>query len=510
MPILARRSRRGFPTAAPHMLLLLVAALVLLPRPAAAQLLRQMGNAAKSAALTAADAAAEASLAKATPVNLTGWKLPVVPLALGVGIGVSQVDLADSVGLRVHAWIENALDAPAVVRIPPDSAFTLTDATGRQLAAMSRVRVNGKTGQRELTVPAATRVPVRLLFRAAAPGVVRAVLRVGPNATLGEIPVRLEGVADGAGGRAAPEGAPAGDARVALGDLALAPPAGWQRADQKGVPIFLDPTSTTKVVSFIAVHPPVPVRGTLRDFVRGEFFSANERLLGDFQESATGDSRDAGVWTSEKRADGMEVFRRYRAVQVGDRAALLIGTTNDFGRDRAMLDRMYEVAASVTIGGRGPGARVEPRPASPAPAPVPAPTPVKPTPVKPTPAKPTPVKPAPVKPAPSPAPAPAPAPPPTRAAAGGKPNFVGTYFSWGMINTKLLILANGTWETAQSKGKWTYGGGRMVVLDGNARGWCGGRGILNDDETQLNFDCVSKDGFPMNTSFAKHSKEIER
>lgn len=90
------------------------------------------------------------------------------------------------------------------------------------------------------------------------------------------------------------------------------------------------------------------------------------------------------------------------------------------------------------------------------------------------------------------------------------PDFVGTYFSWGVVNTKLLILPNGTWETAQSEGHWRSGGGRMIILDGNARGWCGGKGILNDDETQLSFDCVSEDGFPMNVTFAKHSRSIER
>jgi hypothetical protein len=459
---------------------------------AEAQILRQMGNAVKSAAATAGDAAADASLSNASPVNLERWSLQVVPLAAGVGLRVSQVDIVDSVGVRVHAVLENALDAPVRVSIPPDSAFTLTDVRGRRLASMSRVRVDGRTGVREVTVPPAKRVPVRLLFRAGDADAVRAILRVGPRGEVGEIPVRLAGVAGGGGSTSGAPRADAGGAqaggRVAIGDLELAPPAGWQRADQKGVPIFLDPTSTSRVVSFIAVHPPVPLRGTLRDFVRGEFFSKSERLLGDFGESAGVDSRDAGVWTSEKRADGMEVFRRYRAVQVGDRVALLIGTTNDFDRDRAMLDRMYEVAGSVTIAGRGPGATSRPAPApTPGTRPTPAPTP-------------------PATPAAPPGKTPAPAP----AAQGGKPNFVGTYFSWGMINTKLLILANGTWETAQSKGKWSYGGGRMIVLDGNAKGWCGGRGILNAEETQLSFDCVSKDGFPMNVSFAKHSREIER
>lgn len=469
------------------------------PAPATAQILQRMGNAAKSAAATAADAAAEVALSNASPVTLDGWPLQVVPLAAGVGLRVSQVDIIDTVGVRVHAFLENALDAPVKVALPPDSAFTLTGARGGRLAPMARVRVDGHAGVREVTVPAGKRLPVRLLFRAGDAGVVRASFRVGPRGEVGEIPVRLAGVAGGAGAGSRASGSLAGRARddgtgsaagqggrVAIGDLELAPPAGWQRADQKGVPIFLDPTSTSRVVSFIAVHPPVPLRGTLRDFVRGEFFSKSERLLGDFGESAGADSRDAGVWTSEKRADGMEVFRRYRAVQVGDRVALLIGTTNDFNRDRAMLDRMYEVAGSVTIAGRGPGAASRP-----APTPVSTPTPAPSS---------TPVS----KPTPAPVPTPTPAP------QGGKPNFVGTYFSWGMINTKLLILANGTWETAQSKGKWTYGGGRMIVLDGNAKGWCGGRGILNAEETQLNFDCVSKDGFPMNVSFAKHSKEIER
>ncbi|HEY0995981.1 MAG TPA: hypothetical protein VGD77_08320 [Gemmatimonadaceae bacterium] len=470
------------------------------PAPASAQILQRMGNAAKSAAATAADAAAEVALSNAAPVALDGWPLQVVPLAAGVGLRVSRVDITDTVGVRLHAFLDNALDAPVKVALPPDSAFTLTDARGRRLAPMARVRVDGHAGVREVTVPPGKGLPVRLLFRAGDAGVVRATFRVGPRGEVGEIPVRLAGIAGGASGASGAGGARAGNARdggaeraagqgtgrVAVGDLELAPPAGWQRADQKGVPIFLDPTSTSRVVSFIAVHPPVPLRGTLRDFVRGEFFSKSEQLLGDFGESVGADSRDAGVWTSEKRADGMEVFRRYRAVQVGDRVALLIGTTNDFDRDRAMLDHMYAVAGSVTIAGRGPGAAAVARP-------VPSPAPRQPSPVT-----------------PPPPPSRSPTPAAGHSAREGTPDFVGTYFSWGIINTKLLILANGTWETAQSRGRWSHGGGRMIVLDGNARGWCGGRGILNAEGTQLNFDCVSKDGFPMNISFARHSKEIER
>lgn len=457
-----------------------------------------MANAAKSAAATTSDAGAELMLSKATPVNLSAWPLARIPLAAGVSLGVSQVDILDTVGVKVHAFLENALDASVSAPVPEDAGFTLTDSRGRALRMLSRVRVNGRTGVKELVVAPGKRVPLMLLYAAAEPGEVRATLRVGSRAVVGEIPVRMAGVAGGTSGTGKSANSASGAAgatqqgagtRVTLGDVALTPPRGWGRADQKGIPIFLEPSSSGKDVSFIAVSPASRVRGPLRDWVRSQWQGKSESAMGEWNEIGNGGSIEGSIWTSEKRADGVEVFRRYRAVQVNDRAMLLVGTSTSLARDRQMIDRMYDVSSSVTIGGKGPGGEEPELPPAPQPAPVPAP-----------------------RPAPKPEAAPKPAPPrsePAPAPAAGKPNFVGTYFSWGTINTKLLILPNGTWETAQSKGRWTSKD-RMIVLDGNAQGWCGGRGILNAEETQLSFDCVSKDGFAMNISFAKYSKEIQR
>ena len=329
-------SRRG--GAAAGALPLILAARLLIPAAdAGAQgILRRVGNAAKEVALTSLDAAAELSLSKASPVDLASWDLVPVPLTTGIALGVAGVDIVDTVGVRVRAYLENATDVPLKVRVPDEKAFAMVDARGRSLRLLSRMRVNGRTGQGEVSVPGGKRVPLVLLYGPTSPDADRATLQLNGRTAIAELPVRMSGVAQGA---------------------------------------------------------------------------------------ATGG--------------------------------------NAFGEQ----------------GGSEPPAWTPPP-----------------------------------QPQPHPQPAPAPAQPkraPTKSTTAG-PNFVGTYFSWGMINTKLLILANGSWETAQSRGKWTRGGGRMIVLDGNAQGWCGGRGILNDDETQLSFDCVSKDGFPMNISFAKHSKEIER
>lgn len=306
--------------------------------------------------------------------------------------------------------------------------------------------------------------------------------------------------------------------RFRTGDVQASMPPGWT-ADRIGDALrFTRPTAPGAAVEYVIVHPPRKVTGEPVAWLLKNLETRNEdRLVEPKLYHEEGETMYISHDTREPIGGGRETYREYRVPVFGDEAVMVV-SHSIAGHPVGPISRAARwIAQSVTLRGiasdprtaaalTAAGFESSPPPPEMAGPPLKRRTASRPAPTRPTPQREPATKR--IIPAKQGASAPARTAAPTSKAA--KPNFVGTYFSWGIVNTKLLILPNGTWETAQSKGKWTHGGGRVILFDGNARGWCGGRGILNEEETQLSFDCVSKDGFPMNVSFAKNSKEIIR
>ncbi len=93
-------------------------------------------------------------------------------------------------------------------------------------------------------------------------------------------------------------------------------------------------------------------------------------------------------------------------------------------------------------------------------------------------------------------------PPASNARQSNASGFVGEWYAYGPVGTRLVIKADGTWDTGMSQGRWTAQGDR-IEMDGNARGWCDGKGRLEEGKF-LRFKCVKPYG-EINFVFGKHS-----
>jgi hypothetical protein len=74
------------------------------------------------------------------------------------------VDVVDTVAVRLHAYVQNPTSAPLVIKGMDAKAFMLTDAMGKSLTSVGRLRAAGKTPRDSITVAPGKRVELTLLF----------------------------------------------------------------------------------------------------------------------------------------------------------------------------------------------------------------------------------------------------------------------------------------------------------------------------------------------------------
>lgn len=131
-----------------------------------------------------------AALAGAPVIDLDTRGLPTVSLG-AVTVGVSQIEMKDEVGVRLHVFFYNATEEAVSIPLPTDSTFTLVDNRGRRLLYLTlRFAKALPKGATALTVPALERVSATVLFNMKFTPDAEGVLKVAGAGAIRGIPMR--------------------------------------------------------------------------------------------------------------------------------------------------------------------------------------------------------------------------------------------------------------------------------------------------------------------------------
>ena len=129
------------------------------------------------------------SMVGATEIGLEQAGLSTV--AVGPArFGIAGVEVRDTVGVRLHAYLHNPTAQPIALPVPQTGWFILVDTQGRRIPAAEALKVEGLLdGATQITIPALERTRLSILFDGPEADARLASLKVGALGIIDKIPV---------------------------------------------------------------------------------------------------------------------------------------------------------------------------------------------------------------------------------------------------------------------------------------------------------------------------------